>query len=316
VFRSSLKRNSRNNGMEKKQLQEEIRRLLRERDAILLAHYYQRDEVQQIADIVGDSLALSIEAAKTKARVIVFAGVHFMAESAAILSPEKTVLLPRLDAGCPLADAVTPEALREARKAHPGAAVVTYINSSAAVKALSDICCTSANAVRVVQSVPADEILFVPDGNLARWTARFTDKKIIPWGGACPVHDEVDAGAVARLKREHPDAPLLAHPECPQAVLDLADFVGSTAGILRHARESEAGTMIIGTEQGIFYRLRLENPGKTFLLASPRLLCTDMKVTTLEDIRSSLAENRHVIRVPEETAVAARRALERMTALS
>jgi len=302
--------------METKHLQEEIRRLLGEREAILLAHYYERDEVQEIADFVGDSLALSVEAAKTAARVIVFAGVHFMAESAAILSPEKTVLLPRLDAGCPLADTVTPEALREARRLHPRAAVVTYINSSAAVKALSDICCTSANAVRVVQSVPEEEILFVPDGNLARYTARFTAKKIIPWAGACPVHDEIDAGAVARLRREHPDAPLLAHPECPQAVLDLADFVGSTAGILRFVREAKAGSFLIATEQGIFHRLRLENPGKTFLLASPRLLCETMKVTTLEDIRSSLTENRHVIRVPEEIAAAARRALERMMALS
>lgn len=302
--------------MQTKQIQKEIRQLLNQREAILLAHYYQRDEIQEIADIVGDSLALSIEAAKTAARVIVFAGVHFMAESAAILSPEKTVLLPRLDAGCPLADTVTPEALREARNAHPGAAVVTYINSSAAVKALSDICCTSANAVRVVQSLSVNEVLFVPDGNLARHTARFTDKKIIPWGGACPVHDEIDAGAVARLKEAHPSAPLAAHPECPQAVLDLADFVGSTAGILRFARESKADKILIGTEQGIFHRLRLENPGKTFILASPSLLCETMKVTTLEDIRSSLVENRHVIRVPEETAAAARRALERMTALS
>jgi quinolinate synthase len=302
--------------MEMKELQEAIRRLLREREAILLAHYYQREEVQEIADIVGDSLALSIEAARTPARVIVFAGVHFMAESASILSPEKTVLLPRLDAGCPLADTVTPEALREARKEHPRAAVVTYINSSAAVKALSDICCTSANAVRVVQSVPENEILFIPDGNLARHTARFTDKTVIPWGGACPVHDEVDPGDVARLKQEHPEAPLAAHPECPQAVLDQADFVGSTAGIIRFVRESKASSFLVGTEQGIFHRLRLENPGKTFLLASPRLLCETMKITTLEDIRASLTENRHVIRVPEETAAAARRALERMTALS
>ncbi|MBW2600272.1 MAG: quinolinate synthase NadA, partial [Deltaproteobacteria bacterium] len=220
--------------------QKKIRRLLDDRNAILLAHYYQRDEIQDIADILGDSLALSIEAAETTADVIVFAGVQFMAESASILSPDKTVLLPRLDAGCPLADKITVEELKKARTENPGAKVVTYVNSSAETKAHSDICCTSANAVRVVNSLDADTVLMVPDGNLARYTSQFTEKKVIPWKGFCYVHDNLSPNEIQKVKDENPGALFAAHPECRAEVLAMADFVGSTGGILKFARGADA----------------------------------------------------------------------------
>jgi len=298
-------------------LQNEIRKLLRERSAILVVHYYEREEIQEIADILGDSLALNIEAARTDAEVIVFAGVHFMAESAAIVSPEKTVLLPRLDAGCSLADMITPEQLAEARKEHPDAAVVAYINSSAAVKAGSDICCTSANAVKVVNSLTeAQEVLMIPDGNLARYTAGFTDKKIIPWSGYCPVHHFLTPEEVVRTKALHPGAPFAAHPECRTEILMMADFVGSTAGIIRFAAKSPAREIILGTEEGVIVKMRKESPGKTFIPASGNLACRTMKLTTLGDIRDALREMKHVIRVPEEIRAPAQRALNRMLALS
>ena len=298
-------------------LQEEIRRLLRQKNAVLLAHYYQREEVQEIADFLGDSLALSMSAAKTEANVIVFAGVHFMAESAAILCPDKTVLLPRLEAGCPLADTITAEELEAARKQYPDAAVVTYINSSAAVKAQSDIICTSANAVRVVNSVKnAKRILMVPDGNLARYAARFTNREIIPWKGFCPVHHYVTPEEVRAVKARHPGARFAAHPECAEEVLALADFVGSTTGIIRYARETPSKEIIIGTERGVMYQLRLQNPNKTFILASERLLCETMRSITLEDIRDSLEETKHVITVPAGIAARAKKALDRMLEIS
>jgi quinolinate synthase len=297
-------------------LQDEIRTLLRERNAILMAHYYEREEIQEIADLLGDSLALSIEAARTDAEVIVFAGVHFMAESAAIVSPGKIVLLPRLDAGCPLADMITPEQLTQARKEHPNAAVVTYVNSTAAIKAQSDICCTSANAVKIVNSLTeAQEILMIPDGNLARYTAGFTDKKIIPWNGCCPVHHFLTREEVLRTKALHPGAPFAAHPECQTEILALADFVGSTAGIIRFAAKSPAREIIIGTEEGVIVKLRQESPDKTFIPASGNLICRTMKLTTLEDIRDALQKMKNVIRVPEEIRVPAKRALDRMLAL-
>ncbi len=298
-------------------IQEEIRHLLRRKNAILLAHYYQRDEIQEIADFLGDSLALSMNAARTKADVIVFAGVHFMAESAAILCPEKTVLLPRLEAGCPLADTITAEELDAARKQYPDAAVVTYINSSAAVKAKSDIICTSANAVRVVNSLKdAKRVLMVPDGNLARYTARFTDREIIPWKGFCPVHHYVTPDEVKAVKAGHPGAKFAAHPECTEEVLALADFVGSTTGIIRYAREADAQEIIIGTERGVMYQLRMQNPGKTFILASERLFCETMRSITLEDVRDALEEMKHVITVSAGIAAPAKKALDRMLEIS
>ncbi len=297
--------------------QEKIRELLKEKNAILLAHYYQRDEIQDIADILGDSLALSIEAARTDAAIIVFAGVRFMAESAAILSPDKTVLLPVLDAGCPLADKITAAELNTAKKENPGALVVTYVNSSAETKALSDICCTSANAVQVVNSLTeAEKVIMVPDGNLARYTARLTEKEVIPWKGFCYVHDNLTPEAVRKVKDEHPRALFAAHPECRLAVLDLADFVGSTGGILRFARETDAEEIIVGTEMGIMHQLTKENPGKTFIPVAESMVCHDMKKITLDDILSSLVEMKHIIEVPEDVRIPAQRALKRMLEVS
>ncbi len=281
-------------------IQDKIRSLLKEKRGILLAHYYQRDEVQEIADLTGDSLALSIEAAKTGADVIVFAGVHFMAESASILSPDKTVLLPRFNAGCALADTITAEALDEEKKKYPDAAVVTYINSSAAIKAKSDICCTSANAVRVVNSLAeVKRVIMIPDGNLARYTAKFTDKQIIPWGGTCPVHQNLSPEEVMAAKARHPSAKFAAHPECRESVLALADFVGSTAGIIGYAGTMEGSELIFGTEMGILYQLRTRYPGKTFIPASERMICETMKLTTLEDILKALTIMAPAVTVPE-----------------
>jgi len=297
-------------------LQSEIRALLRERKGILLAHYYQREEVQEIADFLGDSLALSIEAARTQAEVIVFAGVHFMAESASILSPEKTVLLPRLDAGCPLADKITPEALEKARQQYPEATVVTYINSSAEIKAHSDICCTSSNAVKVVNTLKdARQILMIPHGNLARYTAKFTDKEIIPWDGYCPVHHFVKVEEVARAKAEHPGALFIAHPECTAAILEMADFVGSTAAMIEFCRTAEAREIIVGTEIGIMTPLKKENPDKIFITPSAQLVCATMKSISLEDIAASLKTMKQVVKVPEATRIPAKRALDRMLAV-
>ena len=292
--------------------QEKIRKLLADRNAILLAHYYQRDEIQDIADILGDSLALSIEASETAADVIVFAGVQFMAESASILSPDKTVLLPRLDAGCPLADKITVEELKKARAENPDAKVVTYVNSSAETKAHSDICCTSANAVRIVNSLDADTVLMVPDGNLARYTSQFTEKKVIPWKGFCYVHDNLLPDEVQRVKDENPGALFAAHPECHAEVLAMADYVGSTGGILKFAGETDAEKIIVGTEQGIMHQLKIQNPDKTFISASGNMICVDMKRMTLDDILSSLLEMKHVVAVPEEIRVPANLALSRM----
>jgi len=297
-------------------IRDKIRELLKEKNGILLAHYYQRDEVQEIADFTGDSLALSFEAAKTKADVIVFAGVHFMAESASILSPEKTVLLPRFEAGCALADTVTVEALEAEKKKFPDAAVVTYINSSAAIKAASDICCTSANAVRVVQSLrDAKRILMIPDGNLARYTAKFTDKKIIPWGGTCPVHQNLSPDDVLATKARHPGAKFAAHPECREEVLKLADYVGSTSGIIAYAGKMEGSELIFGTEKGILYQLRTRYPGKTFIPASEAMICETMKLTTLEDILRALTVMAPVVKVPEAIRIPAKRCLDRMLAV-
>ena len=295
------------------ELRKKIRALLKEKNGILLAHYYQRDEVQEIADFTGDSLALSFEAAKTKADVIVFAGVHFMAESASILSPDKTVLLPRFEAGCALADTITVEALEAEKKKYPAAAVVTYINSSAAIKAASDICCTSANAVRVVESLTdAKRILMIPDGNLARYTAKFTGKEIIPWGGTCPVHQNLSPDEVLAAKARHPGAKFAAHPECREAVLELADFVGSTSGIIAYAGKMEGSELIFGTEMGILYQLRTRYPGKTFIPASEKMICETMKLTTLEDILRALTVMAPAVKVPEAIRIPAKRCLDRM----
>ena len=297
-------------------LKREIRELLRKRSAVMLAHNYQRDEIQEIADITGDSLGLSQEAAKTDAEVIVFCGVHFMAESAAILSPGKTVLLPRMEAGCPMADMVTADDLRAWRAKHPEAVVVTYVNSSAEVKALSDICCTSGNAVNVVRSIPADrEIFMVPDRNLAHYVAKKSGRALTWWDGYCPTHERLKVEAAARAKAEHPDALLVVHPECPPEVVEMAAAVLSTSGIYSYCGKSDAKEFIIGTEMGILYRLRKENPGKIFHLASRALICPNMKLTTLEDVRDSLETLSPRVSVPAETREGALAALEAMLAV-
>lgn len=293
-------------------LVKEIEELKRERRAVIVAHNYQQNAVQDIADFVGDSLALSRYAAASKAEVIVLAGVRFMAESASILAPEKTVLLPDIFAGCPLADSIDVDGLRREKARYPDAAVVCYVNSPAAVKAESDICCTSSNAVEVVRSLPHRRILFVPDRNLASFVARFTDKEIIPWNGFCITHYRVTLEELEEAKAAHPQAKILVHPECRPEVVEAADFVGSTGAILKFARESEAEEFLIGTEMGILHRLELENPGKKFYLLSPGLICPNMKLTTLAKIAKCLKEMRPVIQVPEEIRVRAYQALERM----
>ena len=293
-----------------------IRALLKEHNAVLLAHNYMRDEVQEIADITGDSLALSIEAARTNADVIVFCGVHFMAESAAILSPDKKVLLPRPDAGCPMADMVTVEGLKGLKARHPGVPVVTYVNSSAEIKAHSDICCTSANAMTVVRSLPDSTLIFVPDRNLGRYVAaQVPEKQFIFWEGFCPTHERMTVEAVLAKKAEYPDALFICHPESAPQVTALADHACSTSGMYDYCRTSPARQFIIGTEAGILYRLRLENPDKEFILASPALICPNMKLTSLEDVLYSLQTLSPVISVPEDIRVRARQALDRMLAV-
>jgi len=293
----------------------EINELRKKRNAVILAHNYQRDEIQEIADHCGDSLGLSRTAADADADVIVFCGVHFMAESAAILAPDKIVLLPNPDAGCPMADMVTADRLREARRTLNGTPVVTYVNTSAEVKAESDICCTSANAVKVVESLPQDEVYMVPDMNLAKYVARRTDKKVGFWKGFCPTHQLLTPQEVKGYQEKYPGAPFVAHPECRPEVLELADEIRSTSGIYEFAKKSDAKTILVGTEMGIMYRLIKENPDKKFVLVSKNLICPNMKITTLEDLRDSLLDMQHQVKVEEPVLSKAKLALDRMLAV-
>ncbi|MGD8238586.1 MAG: quinolinate synthase NadA [Armatimonadota bacterium] len=292
-----------------------IERLKQERNAILLVHNYQPPEVQDIADFLGDSLGLSREAASTDADLIVFCGVHFMAETAKILSPDKTVVMPDVHAGCPMANMVTPERLVEIKARHPDATVVTYVNSSAAVKAESDYCCTSANALAVVEAIPNDKILFVPDRHLGEYVAEQSDKEFIFWEGFCPVHMKILTEDIGRLREEWPDAEVLVHPECTADVRALADHVLSTTGICKRAEASDAETFVIGTEVGILHRLRRENRGKRFVPASERAVCPNMKLTTLERVLRSLEDLAEEIQVEEDIRGRARRAIDRMVAI-
>lgn len=294
---------------------EEIKDLKKKRNAIILAHNYQRDEVQDIADHVGDSLDLSQIAAKSDAAVIVFCGVHFMAESAAILAPEKTVLLPELSAGCPLADMITYEELVSLKQEHPKAAVATYINSSAAVKAESDICVTSANAVNVVNSLDADEVIFIPDGNLASYVAGRVSKKIIPWPGYCITHHRVTADDVKSARSSYPEAVIVVHPECKPEVVALADAARGTSGMIAYSKETVAKEIIIGTEMGMLYRLKQEVPDKQFYLLSSGLICPNMKYTTLPKVLTSLKMMQHQITVPVSIGKKAALSLQRMLAV-
>ena len=296
-------------------LVERITELKAERNAILLVHNYQLPEVQDIADYLGDSLALSRRAAETDADVIVFCGVHFMAETAAILSPEKIVLLPDERAGCPMADMICAEQLAELKAAHPKAVVVTYVNSSAEIKAMSDYCCTSANAVKVLQAIEADEVIFVPDRWLASYSARFVDKRVYWHDGFCPTHHRILSDHIRKLKADHPGAVVVAHPECRSDVVDLADAVESTSGICRYVKDSAAKEFIIATEVGLVYRLEKENPEKRFYTPSYVAVCPNMKMTTLEKIVWALEDLSPRVTVPEDIASRARACIDRMLEL-
>ena len=318
-------------------LRDNILKLKKDLNAVILAHNYQRPEVQDIADITGDSLELSRAAAKTDYRVIVFCGVHFMAESASILSPDKTVLLPEISAGCPMADMITVEGprktrrefytdvlgitfefadeftLRDMKKKYPGAPVVAYVNTSAAVKAESDICCTSSNVVKVVESLKEDTVICVPDRNLSAYAAKRTKKKIISWDGFCNVHmAHLDIEDVKRAKAEHPEAVLVVHPECPPAVQDMADHITSTSGMLRFCKESDRKEFIIGTEEGLLHRLRKDSPDKRFYVLNTKMVCPNMKRTRLQSVQTAMEKMQYVIKVPEDIRIPAKRALDRM----
>ncbi len=319
-----------------KALRDKILKLKKDLNAIILAHNYQRAEVQDIADITGDSLELSRAAAKTDYKVIVFCGVHFMAESASILSPDKTVLLPEITAGCPMADMVTVAGprktrrefytdvlgltfefaddftLRDMKKKYPGVPVVAYVNTSAAVKAESDICCTSSNVVKVVESLKEDTVICIPDRNLSAYAARRTKKKIIAWDGFCNVHARLDIEDVNRAKEKHPDALLIVHPECPPEVQDMADHITSTSGMLRICKESKHKEFIIGTEEGLLHRLRKDSPDKQFYVLSSEMVCPNMKRTKIESVLRAMEKMEHIIKVPEEVRTPAKRALDRM----
>jgi len=293
----------------------EITKLKKQKNAIILVHNYQRPEVQDIADFTGDSLELSQQAAKTSAAVIVFCGVHFMAETAYIINPRKTVLMPEIEAGCPMADMITAEALVKRKKELTGVTVVCYVNSSAAVKAESDICCTSANAVKVVQSLGGKEILFVPDQYLGEWVAQKTGNKMHLWPGFCPTHMKILPEDILKLKKEYPAAVALVHPECRAEAKTAADEVLSTGGMIRYVRESTARIFIIGTETGIIHRLQKENPGKHFIPVTDKAICPNMKRITLEKVLWSLQDVKYPVIVPENIRSKALSAVERMLAI-
>ena len=304
-----------------RELQEEIRRLACEKSTVILAHNYQLPQVQDVADIVGDSLALAIQAQETDAERIVFCGVHFMAESAKILNPDKKVLLPNLSAGCSLADSITPESLEDWKERYPGYAVVTYINSTAEVKALSDICCTSANAVSVVRSLEADRVLFTPDRNLGRWVAKqVPEKEFAIYDGVCPTHDVLRGPSVEKQQRKHPEAVVIAHPECREDVLAMADEVCSTTGMVDAVgRYPEARTFLIATEWAMIYRLQKQYPDREFIVADGcigcRLHCPYMKMIDLPQIKRALEEDVCEVSVDADVMDGARLSLERMLAV-
>jgi quinolinate synthase len=306
---------------EMRDLEAEIASLKREKDAVILAHNYQVPEVQSVADFVGDSLQLSIQAQSVPQSTIVFCGVHFMAESAKVLNPAKVVLLPNLSAGCSLADAITADSLEDWKARYPDHAVVTYVNSSAEVKALSDICCTSANAASVVRSLPQKKILFTPDKNLARWVAsKVPEKEIVAYDGCCPVHDVLRASSVNRVKRDNPEAVIIAHPECRQDVVEMADEVCSTTAMLSAVKKyPSARTFIVATEHGIVHQLKLRYPDREFVIADGcigcRMHCPYMKMIDLVMVRDALVRGKHEVVVPPDVAAGARRSLERMIAV-
>jgi len=298
-------------------LKKKIQKLKVKQNAVIIVHNYQRDEVQEIADISGDSLALSQAAVRTDADVIVFCGVRFMAESASILNPDKKVLLPVMEAGCPLADMITPAKLRAKKKDYPGAAVVCYVNSSAEVKAESDIACTSSNAVEVVRSLKEEEIIFVPDRNLGRYVqTQLPEKKIILWEGFCPTHIRVQEEDIVKTKAAHPGAEVIAHPECNPEVLARSDLICSTGGMFTYVAKSSAKEFIIATESGMLYKLQKDNPDKKFYLPTPNLVCANMKLITLGWIAHSLEKLVYEIKVAPDIRDRAKKALDRMLAVT
>lgn len=302
-------------------LEAEIARLKGEINAVILAHYYQDDAIQDLADYVGDSLGLSQQAAGTDADVIVFCGVHFMAETAKILNPGKTVILPDLDAGCSLADRCPPDVFERWLEQYPDHVVVSYINTSAGVKALSDWICTSSNAVRVIEAIPEDRpIVFAPDRHLGRWVMKQTGRDMVLWPGFCVVHEQFSARRILELQEEHPDADVIAHPECEQSVLDLADHVASTSGLLRHVSESPKKKFVVATEVGILHQMRLRRPDATLIAVPPNSgcncsICPYMRLITLEKVYRSMRDRRPVIEVPEDVRLRALKPVERMLAL-
>lgn len=296
-------------------LRARIEKLKKQKNAVILSHFYQLPEIQDIADYVGDSFGLSQQAAETDADVIVFCGVRFMAEVAATLSPGKTVLLPEPEAGCPMADMAAVEGLRRLKKEHPQGAVVSYVNTSAAVKAESDICCTSANVLKVVNSLPQDKIIFVPDRNMGQFIAARTDKEIILWPGYCYAHDGLTAEDILRARQAHPQALVMVHPECRPEVAAVADYVTGTTGMLKIVRRAEAKTFIVGTEIGLGHALKKAAPEKSFIFPDPNLLCSNMKLTTLDKVANSLETLSPQVSVPGDVAEGARLALERMLAV-
>jgi len=295
----------------------EIDRLRKEKNAVILAHNYQIPEIQDIADVVGDSLKLSQEAAKTNADIIILSGVRFMAESAKILSPNKKVLLPAYDAGCPMADMIDVNKLRDFKQKHSNAPVVCYVNSSAEVKAESDICCTSSNALKIIKSIESDKILFIPDMNLGDYIAKqVPEKEIISYKGFCITHHRVKQTDVSAVREAYPKALVLVHPECSPGVVEKADFVGSTSQIISYAKQSKCKQFIIGTEMGVLNQLQKDNPEKRFYLLSLGLVCNNMKKTRLEDIYNALVEEKHEITVEESIRQKALITLENMLKIS
>jgi quinolinate synthase len=297
----------------KEHLKRKIVDLKEKKDAIVVAHNYQRDEIQEIADLSGDSYALATKVKNFKQKTVVFCGVSFMAESTYILSPEKTILLPVKEAGCPLADMVTVEKLKQKKAEYPEAAVVCYVNSAAAVKAESDICCTSSNAVKVVSSLKEEKVLFVPDKNLGRYVRELLpEKEMILWDGYCVVHMRLTKEEVEKAKANHTAAEFIAHPECRREVLGLADYIGSTAGMITYVKDSSCKEFIVGTEKGIIYKLKHDNPDKIFHVPTEEFVCANMKLTTLGWVARAMEQMEYKVEVPKEIAAKAKHALERM----
>ncbi|MBU1087889.1 MAG: quinolinate synthase NadA [Candidatus Omnitrophica bacterium] len=294
-------------------LSQKIIQLKNSRKAVVIAHNYERPEVQQIADIVGDSLELSRAVTRVKAKIVVFCGVHFMAETASILNPGKTILLPVKEAGCPMADMITTKELKALKNKYPKVPVVCYVNSSAEVKAESDVCCTSSNALEIVNSLKSKQVIFVPDKNLGSYIQRkLPEKQIILWEGFCPTHMRIKEEEILLSKKEHPKAKFMAHPECPQKLLQHADYIGSTSGMLKYAKQDEAKEFIVGTELGMIYRLEMDNPKKKFYCPSEHFICADMKLTTLGWVAHSLEDMVFEVKVSDLIRKKAKKSLDKM----